>query len=370
MRIAIISDTHFGYARFEEDSYKQAENAVLDANIKADFIILAGDVFDTKIPKLETLKRAAEIFNQSKIPILAIHGNHERRSKGMINPVQLLASIGVIDYLHGMEKIIGKDGEKVYVLGVGSVPEDLASEALKKVLESRVIPPDHFKILVIHQSIKELSVGGEHELSLEELESTPFDLIINGHIHERIEKLGGRFIIPGSTVVTQLKREEARERGYIIYDTESRKNEFIVIPHRKFFYEEFVFTEDDAIFDIKGKVENRIVEIRSTEKEAIIKIKIKGKLKDGLKGSDLSLPNNDPLVFIDNNLTAQNIKERINQLRKIRDEKLSVREVAIRELELQLKGKITRFDPSELFEKLSQGVDEAEEYLNSLNKKG
>ena len=47
-----------------------------------------------------------------------------------------------------------------------------------------------------------------------------------------------------------------------------------------------------------------------------------------------------------------------------RKEKLSVREVAIRELELQLKGKITRFDPSELFEKLSQGVDEAEEYLN------
>ena len=53
MRIAIISDTHLGYARFEEDSLKQAESAFLDAEQKADAIIFAGDVFDTKIPKLD-----------------------------------------------------------------------------------------------------------------------------------------------------------------------------------------------------------------------------------------------------------------------------------------------------------------------------
>ena len=40
----IISDTHLGYARFEDDAAEQAESAFLDAT-KADLILYAGDVF-------------------------------------------------------------------------------------------------------------------------------------------------------------------------------------------------------------------------------------------------------------------------------------------------------------------------------------
>ena len=69
MKIAIFSDPHLGYARFEEDSYQQAEAAIVSASRKADLILCAGDIFDIKIPKLETIKRAVEIFKKATIPI-------------------------------------------------------------------------------------------------------------------------------------------------------------------------------------------------------------------------------------------------------------------------------------------------------------
>ncbi|MFA5077834.1 MAG: metallophosphoesterase, partial [Candidatus Micrarchaeia archaeon] len=74
MKLAIVADMHLGYSRFEEDALRQAESALSGAEGKADAIIVAGDVFDTKIPKLETLKRAADMFSGRKKPIFIIHG--------------------------------------------------------------------------------------------------------------------------------------------------------------------------------------------------------------------------------------------------------------------------------------------------------
>jgi len=113
VKIAIISDSHLGYARFEEDAYVQFEKAILLASEKADIILFAGDVFDTKVPKLETLEKAVQIFRKARVPVVAIHGNHERRSKDSVNPVQLLAAAGVLEYLHGRDYVFEKDGEKL-----------------------------------------------------------------------------------------------------------------------------------------------------------------------------------------------------------------------------------------------------------------
>ncbi len=363
MKIAIISDTHFGYARFEEDSYIQAENAFLDADNKADLIIYAGDVFDTKTPKLETLSRAVDILKRVKKPIFAIHGNHERRSKGMINPAQLLATTGLFRYLHGEAISFEKNGQPLQIFGMGNVPEELASIALKKSIERFAPNSNAFKILVLHQSIKELIPHAKEEISLEELEALPFDLIINGHIHGSVIKLGGRFIIPGSTVVTQLKKDETSSRGYILYDTEKKKHEFIEIKCRKFFYEEFDFKEAN-ISDIKNTVEQKIRELKKLDEQAIIRIKIKGTAREGIKPGDLSFASEER-VYIDNHLDATTLKDKLEKIRNIKEQKLSVKELAIKELEDKVKDKITLFSPRELFEKLVIGTDETLEYLKN-----
>lgn len=364
MKIAIISDQHLGYSRFEEDSYVQAERTIVSASEKADVILCAGDIFDVKVPKLETLKRAIDIFSKAAVPVFAIFGNHERRARDMVNPVHLLAAGTNINLLHGNSEIFEKNGERIQILGMDSVPEEYATDALKKIMENFKKDEDAFSILMIHQSIKELVVGAEDELSLKYLEGLPFDLIINGHIHETIVKLGGRFLIPGSTVITQLKKEEMTDKGYFLYDTVEKKSEFIGIGSRKFFYERLNF-KDAGEMEVRDAIVKKIKEIN--DPEAIIAIKLEGDLKEGLSASDIKT-GDYPNVYIDNRLNTQDLSTTLEKIRSIRQENLSVREIALRELSSKTSGKVT-FDSSELFEKLLEGSDEALEYLEQHYKK-
>jgi DNA repair exonuclease SbcCD nuclease subunit len=367
MRIAVLSDTHLGYARFEADSYAQAERAVLGASSKADLILCAGDVFDTKIPKLETLKKGVEIFRSAKVPVFAIHGNHERRAKDLTNPVQLLAAGSGITLLHGQWGVFEKDEEKVRVFGLGSVPEEYARTALEKTLGDFKKDGSSFTILLIHQSIRELVPGGKDELSLEYLEGLPFDLIVNGHIHETISRLGGRFLIPGSTVITQLKKDETAPKGYYIYDTKARKAEFIAIDSRPFFYEELEF-KDANDSDVREAVREKVRGLKSKNPDAIIALKLDGTLKAGLSSSDIK-PGDFGDVYIDNRLNSENLGARLQRIRTSREESLTLRDMALRELKERTEGKLTLFDSTELFDKLLQGPDEALEYLEKHNKK-
>ncbi|VVB98306.1 3',5'-cyclic adenosine monophosphate phosphodiesterase CpdA [uncultured archaeon] len=364
MKIAIIADTHFGYSRFEEDAFVQAEYALRDAERKADAIIVAGDIFDVKIPRLETLKRAADIFSRVRGPVYVVHGNHERRGRDMTNPVQLLSMLSNIKYMHSATEVIEGPSGKVSLTFMGSVPEELAKNALGKLMEQErgKLPADAFKILVMHQSVSELVYGNEEELSFDDLKALPFDLIVDGHIHKHHVEMGGKLIIPGSTVITQLRNDEQGERGYVLYDTNARKGEFIPVPSRLFFYNEMKF-ENAALAEVKERIEAWIAEMRAKHRDAILKIKLTGTLKEGLCASDLSLSYHDG-IYVQNGLNVESIGEKIKRMREQREEKLSMREIAVRQLRDKLKGRITLFDPLELFEKLAESPEAGAKYLN------
>jgi len=367
MKIAVFSDTHLGYARFEEDSYLQAERAVRSASEKADLILCAGDIFDIKIPKLETLKRAIDIFKNSKVPVFAIHGNHERRSKDMVNPAQLLAASTEIRVLHEESAIFEKGGEKLQLVGMGSMPEEYAETVLRRIMGTFKREAGAFTVLMLHQSIRELVPGGDDEISLEYLETLDFDLIINGHIHQKVTKLDGRFLIPGSTVITQLKREETEPKGYFLYDTDTRKAEFIAIESRSFFYEELRFSNAGEM-ELREKVREKVTELRKEHPDCIIAIKLEGTLKQGLGSSDIKIDEYEN-VFIENRLDMESLSARLEKIRNLRQESISVSDLALRELVKKTNGKITLFDSSELFEKLILGPEETLAYLEGINKK-
>ncbi|MDD5340613.1 MAG: metallophosphoesterase [Candidatus ainarchaeum sp.] len=366
MKIAIFSDTHLGYARFEEDSYVQAGRVLADAAAKADLILCAGDVFDTKIPKLETLSQAIGIFRSVKAPVYLIYGNHERRSRDMTNPVELLATAADLTLLDGSGATFEKGGERVQVFGMGSVPEEYAEKELKAALEKFRPEEGAFKTLMLHQSVKELVPGGKDELSLKFLEPLPFDLIVNGHIHNTIVKLGGRFLIPGSTVITQLKKDETDPKGYFLYDTKTRKAEFVKIESRAFFYEELHF-RDAGDSEIREGIRARLDALRKAHPNAIISIKLEGTLKPGLNGSDIKLERHDN-VYIENLLNIESLGARLEKIRDLRQENLSVRDLALKELSKKIEGRITLFNGAELFEKLVEGPDEALAYLENIKK--
>ncbi|MGV8176582.1 MAG: DNA repair exonuclease [Candidatus Bilamarchaeaceae archaeon] len=359
MKLAIISDSHIGYPRFSEDSVKQAGEAFMKAAPCSDAILFAGDLFDTKVPKLEILSSAASIFSGIRTPIYAIHGNHERRGKDAVNPLKLLGQLGLVKYLHGEKADIGS-GVSLYALG--SVPEEYAKTAIEECMKRWSPESDKgFRILMIHQGIKELVYSGEDDLELSYLESLPFDLIINGHIHKRGEHLKGRLLIPGSTVITQLKKDEQEPKGFTIYDTEKRSHDFVPIDSREFLWEEMEFKGASPL-DVERAVSGRIADLRKDKPSALVRIVVKGTLKEGVGMEAVNLPSGIQDVFIDNELGSLALKDKLETIKRLRERKASVRDVGLAKLSELLKGK-TSFNVPELFELLAEDEKKAMEYL-------
>ncbi len=267
MKIAIFSDTHLGFGRGTErrGDAELAFEEVVERILKdgADAVLFAGDMFNTSMPSSDTFifaLRTLSKFSKSQggakviekevhgIPLIAIHGNHERRSKFFRNPVEAMSDVGFLVHLHLDGVTLEKDGEKVFVQGMSYVPERFAKDIL---LKWNPRPKNGMKnILLLHQSIDRFiySPLEPPTINLEELPKG-FDLIIDGHIHKREEVNLGRtkFIICGSTVATQTKDEGAK--GYYILDTKTMNLEFKEIENQRKIF----------VFDIK---ENHMNEMK------------------------------------------------------------------------------------------------------------
>ncbi|RMD64466.1 hypothetical protein D6833_04380, partial [Candidatus Parcubacteria bacterium] len=232
MKVAVLGDFHLGYQRFYEDSFIQAGRALSRACECADLILIAGDIFDERVPKQETMARAFELFSKVDRKVIVIHGTHERRPRGFVNPVDLLCKAGFAESCHARAVEFEKEGEKVAVYGLAGVPEEYAKVAIERLSPQPV--DGAFNIFMFHQNLKELMPVVEHGLTLEDL-PRGFDLYVDGHIHSHhlIEKSGRTLVIPGSTVLTQLRSDEGT-KGFYVYDTHSRSCTFVQIPVRRF----------------------------------------------------------------------------------------------------------------------------------------
>lgn len=363
MRIAILADFHLGYPKFEEDSFRQAEEAFGRACEEADLVVLLGDIFDARTPKQEILARSFGMFrkaferkwdvrlveytsrdgrvNYTRIPVVAIHGTHERRTKGLVNPVELLEKAGFVVNVHSAVAVFEKGGERVAVQGMGGVPEEYARGVLEALSPKPV--KDAFNIFIFHQSMKEFLPGD----SLMGVENLPkgFDLYLCGHMHTRkIEKLDGALlIIPGSTVVTQMRKEDEERKGFFVFDTEKKNAEFYEIKTRPFFYEELEF-EGAKLDEVVRKVRERVERaIEKSEEMPVVKVKIKGKLAKGLDPSNLELGGvvrefeGRAVVELEKEMESDELRERVEKIRSLREGRVSVREMGIEILKRKLK---------------------------------
>jgi DNA repair exonuclease SbcCD nuclease subunit len=270
MRIAVISDLHLGYAagtEREEDCYEAAAEAVEKAR-EADAIILAGDLFDSRTPGTDALVRAMEIlaapvFRSSSgaritggigrevsaplspagIPVIAIHGTHERRVRGFLNPVEALERAGFLTYLHCNGVVLRKEGDVVCVQGMSGVPEHYAEAVLK---EWGPRPAEGYNIIVFHQSIAPFMYAP----AMLPVESIPkgFDLYVNGHVHEprKAEYAGAPFLLPGSLIPTQMGRDSVERKGFFMVDTGTGGADFVRLERqRDFYYEDLSGARED-----------------------------------------------------------------------------------------------------------------------------
>lgn len=349
MIIGIVSDTHFGFSRFEQDAHEQGKKAILESAKACDLLLLPGDIFDVRVPKPETLAQVSKMLRQagrimaakecaksadapSIAPIIAMHGTHERRPRELTNPIQLLDAAGLLIDAHNKTLVFEKDLEKVAISAIGGVPDDLAKAAL----ENAKCAPVHgaFNVLMLHQSFSEFIPSGEEMLSLDDLPSG-YDLHVCGHLHKRAFLKNNSIIIPGSTVVTQLREEEEEEKGFVLYDTKKREPKFVPIGSRKFHFLR-VQVQNASAQQAKDAVE-KALSLVDFSQNPIVRVIVKGTLAQGLSPQDVRLGSFGENVFVETSFSAEDLKEKLQSIRSKHEEKLSASQYGLKLLRARLK---------------------------------
>ncbi len=392
MKLAIVSDMHLGYERFYDDAYAQACAALDQAAKVSDAILIPGDIFDMRNPKPEVLALGINLFRDlsrrewkarvaefegpkerfTSVPIIAIPGTHERKAEGVHNPVDLLGLAGLIVNATDSNIILEKGIEKVHIFSLGGIAEEKVADTLAR-LDPKPVE-NMFNIFMMHQSIYELLPFSDTFLEYEELPKG-FDLYIDGHIHNKVEaKVHGKpFLIPGSTVLTQLKDGEQEQKGFFVFDTEARTYEHVKISSRNFVAIR-IDAENSEPSVISEKIEKEIEKVvKSSPKKTVVRVIVEGELADGYKLSDLDIMPIErkyrEAAFLDiskSELVSKAEEDAASDLRSSTMNAMSVKDygMAIFLDKLNKLGYSLNTTPTELFEMLSSD-DKKENVINS-----
>jgi DNA repair exonuclease SbcCD nuclease subunit len=401
MKIAIVSDMHIGYERFGNDAIRQATEAMELAHEVADAVIIPGDVFDKRAPKPDVIAQAINLFREmagkkwnakvvefrsptakifADIPVVAISGTHERTAAGKDNALNLMGLAGLLVDTSEATTIIEKDGERVAIFGFGGISEERVREQLNLLNPKPV--DGLFSIFMFHQSVYEILPFSDEFIRYDELPKG-FDLYVDGHIHSRIEHTvhGKPFLIPGSTVLTQLKDGEQGAKGFYLFDTQKRSYEFVEIKSRSFFVRELAF-DGASPKEVKERCEREIEDACEKHSNPILRIKLIGTIANGFGSADMPLQElinrySDRVVLdLDSSkLVDTQVEKGIAEIRGAKDGSSSVKEMGIGMLLSKLKedGLDSKIRVSDLFNVLSADskkdkvMAEAMELLESGN---
>jgi hypothetical protein len=290
VRFAHIADVHLGGWKQQQmqdlnfDSFKKTVDICL--NSKLDFILFAGDLFDSAYPPIEILKETFSQFRRLKeanIPCFIIAGSHDYSVSGKtfldvlekagfcknaFNPEERENSIILNPIVYGNVAIYGYPGKK----------SGLEISDLKRIKLNDA--PGLFRILMLHTTIDKV-VGNLPIESINPDRLPKADYYALGHIHVIYNK--SNFVYPGPLFPNNFKElEDLKQGSFILVDTESSQlTERIKLPTKQI--ERIVIEITDALTG----TEKIIQELdKKNLKDKIILLRIYGELMRG-KNSDI-----------------------------------------------------------------------------------
>ncbi len=253
-RYAHLADLHLGSWREEKmrDLSTKAFLRAIDECItaKVDFILFAGDLFNTSLPSLDVLKvvaRKLHELSRAGIPLYAIAGSHDFSPSGktMVDVFEnagLLRNVckGKVDVetkeLHLSFTIDDRSGAHITgILGRrGMLDKSYYENLHRDELEKEIVLADGrvaYKIFMFHTTISEMLPTSLSMIDSQGVTFFPkgFDYYAGGHIHHPTQK---SFVDEGYKVVTYTgalfpanfsELEEFGRGGYYIVDVEVKQ---------------------------------------------------------------------------------------------------------------------------------------------------
>jgi DNA repair protein SbcD/Mre11 len=309
-KFAHMSDIHIGAfgSRYPElrELVLQAFDLAIDKCIDAgvDFVVIAGDTFDSNIPDLSSVKHAAAKILKAKeqgISFYVVYGSHDF-SPNYSSIVDVLESAGLLTKL---EKVTRReDGKLDLAFTTDKSGAKLCGISGKKLgldrLDYELLDKEHlekedgFKIFVFHGALEEYK---PHDLSMMEAMSVSrlpegFNYYAGGHIHQRsISSLKGRrnLAYPGPLFGTDFRDLESIAKGnesgfYIVdFDKDVKRVEFVEVTPCRIVELEFSAQGKSASQTYAALQE---IARRATVDDQVMLLKVHGELSQG-KTSDI-----------------------------------------------------------------------------------
>ncbi|MCK5149305.1 DNA repair exonuclease [Candidatus Pacearchaeota archaeon] len=290
VRFAHISDVHLGGWKQQPmqdlnfESFKKAVDICI--NQRLDFILIAGDLFDSAYPPIEILKETFAQFKkikEAKIPCFIIAGSHDYSVSGKTF-LDVLEKAGFCKNVENFEE----EGENlilnpvihegIAIYGYPGKKSGLEIQDLRKIKLNDA--PGMFKIFMLHTTIDKAK--GTLPIDAIETDLLPkVDYYALGHLH--IDFQYENFVYPGPVFPNNFQELEDLQHGsFYIVDTESTNSlQKIELKIKE------VVPITIHVKNALTATEQIISEIEKKEiEDKIVLLRIKGELENG-KNSDI-----------------------------------------------------------------------------------
>ncbi|MBS3136020.1 DNA repair exonuclease [Candidatus Woesearchaeota archaeon] len=303
MRYAHLADCHIGSWRepLLKDLAIEAFEIAVDSIIKErlDFVLIAGDLFNTSFPPIEHLRRTVQKVKQLKdngISVYIIPGSHDYSPSGktmldILEAAGLLTNVSRGEIVNERLKLKftqdKKTGAKLTgILGkMGSLEKSYFEEMERAHLESE----PGYKIFLFHALLTELKPGKLSDVQSYALSLLPknFNYYAGGHPHfvfsEKIQGYG-RVAYPGPLFPNSFSElEELGNGGFFIIENDSVRRMEVKL------HDVHSISIDCAHMSAEKAREKVIAEVRGKSfANSIVTLRLFGTLDSG-KPSDIQL---------------------------------------------------------------------------------
>jgi hypothetical protein len=285
MRFAHIADVHLGGWKQKPlqdlnfQSFQKAVNICIEQ--KLDFVLIAGDLFDSAFPPIEILKDTFGEFRklkEAKIPCFIIAGSHDYSVSGKTF-LDVLEKAGfcknVTDIEENGDSIILNPTiyQNVAIYGYPGKKSGLEIPDLRRIKFND--SPGMFKIFMLHTTLDKAK--GSLPIDALEADKVPkADYYAMGHLH--IDFQYQNFVYPGPIFPNNFQELEDLHHGsfYIVDTSESNPLKKIELKIKEIISIEVeVKNATIATSQIISEIEKREVE------DKIILLRVKGELESG-----------------------------------------------------------------------------------------
>ncbi|HYC12331.1 MAG TPA: DNA repair exonuclease [Nitrososphaerales archaeon] len=252
-RFAHMSDLHIGAFRQQElkDLLLRAFESTIDRCIseRVEFVIISGDIFDSNIPDLASVRRATLKLRQAVdegIRFYVVYGSHDF-SPNYASIVDVLESAGLFLVAEKRKTEDGRlrlsflnDATGAKICGVSGKKLSLDIEDYRVLDRKALEEEDGFKVFVFHGAVQEMLPPALERMEgmSSSLLPSAFNYYAGGHVHGRqVQSLPGRKNIayPGPIFATEYSEliplARGEERGFYLvdFDDDVRNVQFVPI---------------------------------------------------------------------------------------------------------------------------------------------